>query len=458
MNSRFALSIGRVPKRSFWETFFPKRIGINAQEAGNHVHVLGTSNSGKSRWLASYYLGLIEAGIGVTLIDPHGDLTRLVLGTIAERYGTQMLEKTIYLDVKRAADRSRYLPFNVLKQPGSRTQVALNVLEAFHRAWPSLAGGVAPRFDKLVLNGTKALIAQNARLPDLSWFLTDQTFRNEVLSRETDERVLRHWHNWYDKLPARLQSEYADSTLSRVDLLAFDEILRYSLGSETLALDFRSIMDSGTNVLLNLAGLPNETQRLIGSLFTVMYEQAALSREDTTTRRTHVLMIDEFARFSSKSEEAMQTMLSQTRKYGLFLVMAHQNWTQASNRLKGAMGNARLKVAFQLDRPDAEYTALSFTKVDPRTVSTREDQSVVSVSGRDQVEAITQTLQNLPPRHALVKLPDLSVHHIVTDDVPDVDVDTSAIEREQMERYFKTPEIELPKPAKLPRLTRLSRD
>lgn len=390
-------------------------------------------------FLCQYYLSLVEAGIGCTLIDPHGDLSKLLLAKIAERNNKQTLANTIYLDFKRASDRGRYLPLNVLKQPGSRTQVAQNVLEAFHRAWPSLANGSAPRFDKLVLNGTKALTASNERLPDLSWFLTDGSFRAQVLEHETDDRVLRHWQAWYDKLPARLQSEYADSTLSRVDLLAFDEVLRYSLGHEELAINFRQVMDRGQNLLINLAGLGNETQRLLGSLFTVMAEQAAVSREDTNERRTHVLMIDEFAKFSAKSEETMQTMLSQTRKYGLFLCMSHQNWTQASEKLRGAMGNARLKVAFQLDRPDAEITALAFTKVDARTVTSREEQTVVSVSANDQVEVITQELSNLPPRHAIVKLPDLSVHRMVTLPVPDPTVDTTAIEREQMERHFKPP-------------------
>lgn len=445
MNTKIpsSLKLGTLPDGSLWDKFFPKPVTLPMSDTASHVHVIGVSGSGKSRWLCQYYLSLVASGIGVTLIDPHGDLSRLILGYLSER---KALIHTTYLDFKRAADRGRYLPLNVLRQPGSRTQVAQNVLEAFHRAWPSLANGSAPRFDKLVLNGVKALIAGNARLPDLSWFLTDSAFRSQVLEHETDSRVLRHWHNWYDKLPQRLQSEYADSTLSRVDLLSFDEVLRYSLGHEELAINFRQVMDRGQNLLINLAGLANETQRLLGSLFTVMAEQAAVSREDTQSRRTHVLVIDEFAKFSAKSEEAMQTMLSQTRKYGLFIVMAHQNWTQASEKLRGAMGNARLKIAFQLDRPDAEITARAFTKVEARTVTSREEQTVVSVSANDQVEAITQELANLPPRHAIVKLPDLSVHRMVTLPVPDPKIDTTAIEREQIERHFKTPEIVLEKP------------
>lgn len=419
-------------------------------------------NSGKSYFLATYYLALIKAGIGVTLIDPHGDLSNLILRLLVQEGNEQTLKDTIYLDFQRAHERGRYLPLNVLKQPGDRTRIAQNVKEAFHRAWPSLAGGVAPRFDKLVLNGVKALASANERLPELSWFLTNLPFRAEVLAHETDSRVLRHWKHWYDTLTQRQQTEYADSTLSRVDLLAFDEVLRYSLGHEELALDFRSVMDRRQNVLLNLSGLADETQRLIGSLFTVMYEQAAKGRADTHERPTHVLMIDEFASFSAQSESAMQKMLSETRKFGLFLVMAHQNWSQASSKLKGAMGNTKIKVAFQLDREDAEITAMTFADIDPVTTHTRDGAVGYSKSVADQIEETVKELMQLPERHALVKFPDLKVNPLVTEEVKDQHVDTTTIEREQLERWFKHPTVVLPEPTrpvvKLPIRSRLPQD
>lgn len=432
-----SLPLGRIPDASLWSRFFPRSVNLPIQQVNHHVHVMGAAGSGKSRFLCNYYLSLVEAGIGTTLLDPHGDLAELILCRLVERNNQDILQSLIYLDFQRAHERGRYLPLNVLRQPGDRTRVAINVKEAFHRAWPSLANGAAPRFDKLVQNGVKALAAANERLPELGWFLMNPAFRARVLEHETDARVLRFWQAWFDRMSGREQREHADSTLSRIDLLAFDEVLRYSLGHEDLALDVRTIMDGGHHVLVNLAGLADETQRLLGSLFTVMYEQAAKARAGTTDRPTHVLMVDEFANFSAQSERALQTMLSEARKFSLFLVMAHQNWSQTSSKLRGAMGNAKIRVAFQLDREDAEVTAKSYAKVVPIMTHTRDGAVGYSKSVADQIEEVVQTLMNLPPRHALVRLPDHSVVTLVTEDVRDRGTDTRSIERAQLERHFQ---------------------
>ena len=43
------------------------------------MHVLGKTGSGKSYFLAGLFLAFFDAGMPVTLIDPHGDLAELVL-------------------------------------------------------------------------------------------------------------------------------------------------------------------------------------------------------------------------------------------------------------------------------------------------------------------------------------------------------------------------------------------
>jgi hypothetical protein len=98
-------------------------------------------------------------------------------------------------------------------------------------------------------------------------------------------------------------------------------------------------------------------------------ESAALSRADNRTARIpHHLMIDEFSQFMAQSEQSLTRMLSETRKYGLFCVMAHQNWTQASERLKGALQNVGIEMIMKSGRMDAEYSARVLCSVDPMEV------------------------------------------------------------------------------------------
>jgi hypothetical protein len=103
-------------------------------------------------------------------------------------------------------------------------------------------------------------------------------------------------------------------------------VLRYSFAQPDNRLPFRKIMDSGTSVIINLALRELEASRLLGCLLTVGYEQAALSRADAATHRTHHLIVDEFHSFTTQSSQAFASMLSQSRKFGLYLCAAHQFW------------------------------------------------------------------------------------------------------------------------------------
>src|SRR5512132_3282807 len=98
--------------------YFGKRtLRITPQQARAHIHVLGKTGSGKSYFLAGLFLAFYEAGMPVTLIDPHGDLAELVLTHLADQgvfsYDSAY-EKIVYLDLPEAAAQGRYLPFNYL--------------------------------------------------------------------------------------------------------------------------------------------------------------------------------------------------------------------------------------------------------------------------------------------------------------------------------------------------------
>lgn len=122
--------------------YHKKTLKLDRHDALSHLHVIGVSGSGKSRFLAGFYVNLIEAGLPATLIDPHGDLAKLVLEMLVSRgYPT---EKLVYLDLPEAERRGIYLPYNVLGRSGTPHAVASQIKEAFHRAWPALSGAERP--------------------------------------------------------------------------------------------------------------------------------------------------------------------------------------------------------------------------------------------------------------------------------------------------------------------------
>src|SRR4051812_42426300 len=65
--------------------WWPRELRLPVPQAMTHMHVIGVSGSGKSRFLAGLYLDLLAHGLPATLIDPHGDLAELVLAHLVAR-------------------------------------------------------------------------------------------------------------------------------------------------------------------------------------------------------------------------------------------------------------------------------------------------------------------------------------------------------------------------------------
>ena len=83
MNVLSALLAGITEPRLTLGTYGPLPIlrlplNIRRSQANTHWHIIGTSGSGKSFFLAQLFLSLLKQGSPVTLIDPHGDLAKLV--------------------------------------------------------------------------------------------------------------------------------------------------------------------------------------------------------------------------------------------------------------------------------------------------------------------------------------------------------------------------------------------
>ena len=203
-----------------------------------------------------------------------------------------------------------------------------------------------------------------------------------------------------------------ESTLNRVALLTFSPALRYSLGQSQNVLDFRRLLDEGVSVVFNLGGLDEETQRFLGCLLTVGFEVAALSRADLPEerRRQYHLILDEFSMFSAQSEEALARVLSLARKYGLYLTLAHQTWSQISHRLQGALQNT-VSIAFKLGRSDAEWAAPRFGRFEAQQIKHQVEDPVqlershpLFTGLAEQWESWTKALEDLKPREAYVKV------------------------------------------------------
>src|SRR5205085_3777665 len=121
----------------------------------------------------------------------------------------------------------------------------------------------------------------------------------------------------------------------------------------------RRLMDEGAIVICNLAKgrLGEGTSHLLGALLTTTIAQAALSRADirAADRRTFHLYADEFQSFATDS---FALILSEARKYGLTLTVAHQYLDQLPDKLRSAVfGNVGSMLACRTGATDAPIIA-----------------------------------------------------------------------------------------------------
>src|SRR5512135_2566424 len=139
--------------------------------------------------------------------------------------------------------------------------------------------------------------------------------------------------------------------------------------------------------------------------------------------------------------------------------MAHQNWSQASDRLKGALQNVGLEVILKAGRADAEYSARLLAAVDPMSVKhTVTDEDAVERTHPtffpllEQWERHTQAIQTLRTGQAFIRLPDDSVHRVHTPTLPRITVTSqrlAAVRESYLHAHFR-PMPRLDAPAAVP--------
>ena len=323
-----------------------------------HCYCIGTTGQGKSKFLENLIVSDIRAGRGCGLVDPHTDLARDTLAhllSVGYFNHETAHQRVIYFD----PTRSDYtIPFNVLKSPVPPYTLAQQIIEAFRRTWPQSLDE-APRFTNIALASLLVLIETGRSLIDMAELLTGKAFREKLLSQVHHPQLVEFFHTRFDQW-GREGPMMIELTLNKVSAFAFNPHLKHLLGASTNRLDFRAIMDNRQVLIVDLGNCDGETRRLVGSLVVTGMEQAALARKDQTSgRHPFYLFLDEFQDFCAGDGAAktLAQILSECRKFGLHLHLAHQTLGQVQHRVSSALGNVGIKVVFSVDREDAEVMA-----------------------------------------------------------------------------------------------------
>jgi Type IV secretion-system coupling protein DNA-binding domain len=342
--------LGRTNYRNQHRAF-----GIKQADRRAHMYIIGKTGTGKSTLLETMIRQDIEAGRGVAVFDPHGDLVERVLAWFPENRKADL----IYFNVP---DASRPLGFNPLESVpmAKRPLAASGILEVFKKIWADSWG---PRLEHILRNALLALFDQpEATLAGILRLMADASFRRIAASKVHNAQVRNFWLREYESYPARFRAEAIAPIQNKVGAFLADPLLNAIVTQPKSAFSLRRIMDEGGILLVNLAKgkIGEDVAALLGALLVSRIGLTGLSRADVpeASRKDFYVYLDEFQSFTTLS---LANMMSELRKYRVNLILAHQYLSQLDLQVRDAiLGNAGTIISFRLGLADAEILSKEF--------------------------------------------------------------------------------------------------
>ncbi|HET8581155.1 MAG TPA: type IV secretion system DNA-binding domain-containing protein [Candidatus Paceibacterota bacterium] len=333
-----------------------RAFGIRAIDRLKHMYVIGKTGVGKSTMLENMAIQDIQNGEGLIFIDPHGSTAEKLLDFIPE----ERVKDVIYFD---PSDTDFPLAFNIMEDVGfdQRHNVVSGLMGVFERLW---ADAWSARMQYILQNTLLALLEYpDSTLIDVNRMLINKEFRNDVVAHVTDQIVKSFWTEEFANYGDRYTQEATPAIQNKVGQLVSNPLVRNIIGQPRSSFDLRRAMDERKIIICNLAkgkmGDANST--MIGAVLVIRTYLASMSRAKESLSRQRQLppcyfYVDEFQNVVNK---AFANILSESRKYGLGLIIANQFIAQLNEKdstaVKDAVfGNVGTTVVFKVGPLDAQ--------------------------------------------------------------------------------------------------------
>ena len=334
------------------------QVRITPAESLHHLDIVGSTGVGKSTLLLNLTLGDIEAGRGVAVIDPKGDLVRDLLERIPRRHWDRVL-------LVDPSIREQPVGLNLLEcdDPDQHEVTCDQLLTIFRKTYERFWG---PRTDDLL----RAAVLTLLRRPDSSVceipLLLLQPEARRVFIKELHDPVglQPFWHEW-DSMTDGQRLQAAGPVLNKLRSVLLRPTVRNIMGQPRATLDLAACMDGGGILLVSLPKglLGEDTSRLMGSFLVARLWQTAMKRagRPESERRDFMLYLDEFQDYLHLPD-SLEDVLRAARGYHLGLVLAHQHYAQLEKTTRAALAaNARTHIAFQVGVDDARHLGDEFS-------------------------------------------------------------------------------------------------
>ena len=338
-------------------------IGLTAEERERHVYIIGGTGNGKTTMLLYAIVQDINNGKGLAVLDPHGDLAETILRHIPE----ERIKDVIYLNPD---DLSHPIGVNLLeldpnltgddllREKDLITESTISVLRKIFSDDDS--GG--HRIEYVLRNAIQtALTLEGANLFTIFRLLNDAKFRRVVIKNLKDEDLKNFWNNELGKAGEMQRVKMSAGITAKIGRFLFSASAKRMLEQEKSTIDFDNILDSGKILICNFSKglLGEDTSTLFGTTILAKLQVASLRRArlNQSKRKPFYLYVDEFQNFATMS---FVQMLSEARKYKLFLTMAEQSTSQQDQQrlVDIILANVGTVVCFRSGSPADERYVL----------------------------------------------------------------------------------------------------
>ncbi len=322
-----------------------------------HVYLVGKTGTGKTTVFKNMIIQDMEAGRGVGVLDPHGDLIEELLDHVPD----DRIEDVVFLN---PGDAERPASINMLEcdDPAQKNLMGSGLVTAVKKHFEFSWG---PRLEYLLNNAVLTLLeVPNTTLLGIVRLLMDKNYQKYIVYKIKDPVLKDFWENEFQQMMGntKFHTEAISPIQNKIGRFLATSTIRNILGQAKSSIRLGEVMNEGKILFINLSKgmIGEDNANLLGSLIISRLNFMAMQRVriPEEERRDFFLYADEFQNFASGS---FASILSEARKYRLCLNLTHQYTAQLPEEMQDAVfGNIGTIISFALGAPDAAVLAPEF--------------------------------------------------------------------------------------------------
>jgi len=376
--------------------------GIKRIDRRRHLYMVGKSGVGKSKLLELLMRQDIAYGHGFCFIDPHGDVIEAMLDFVPEN----RIQDVVLID---PTDINYPTSFNPLQNvdPVFKHQLAQGLIEVMEKQF---GANWTPRLEHVFRFTVLALLDYpHSTMRGMISMLTDRNYRQKVVEYIEDDMVKRFWAIEFADWSEKFDTDAIIPLVNKLGQFLSDPLLRNIFGQKENKIDLEKLIEEKKLIFINTSKgrLGEENSSFLGAMFITKIKQAGMARASLPEKDRYdfYLYVDEFHNLVT---ETFENILSEARKYGLCLTVAHQYMGQLIPRVQAAvLGNVGSIIIFRVGGEDAvklkPEMAPIFDVKDMINLATQEFYIKMTIDGESYDPFSAETLKVLPPPHRSFK-------------------------------------------------------